>query len=64
MRKIVGYDIAKNDYVGFKSIAEASKYVNKKHFYSDKAVYISIYKCCNGIIHSAYGYIWRYDDAV
>lgn len=31
---------------------EASRYLGKKEY--------SIYKCCNGTIHSAYGFCWSY----
>ncbi len=62
MRKIIGYDLKKDDYIGFKSIAEASRWIvdcNKSS--NEKAAYSAIYRCCNRKIGSAYGYIWDYD---
>jgi hypothetical protein len=63
MRKIVGYDLKEDDYIGFKSIAEASRWIvshNKSP--NEKAAYTTIYRCCNKIHHTAYGYIWDYDE--
>lgn len=46
----------------FRSISEAARYLTSTQGVAKRSGIASIHRCCNGIVHTAYGYKWKYND--
>lgn len=56
MRAVYQMDLEGNVINEFKSLCDASKFLNKQSHHN-------IMYCCNGKTHTAYGYKWKYKDS-